>query len=294
MWFRIEVVLPEAVWLAPSSPRWQRQYNATSGWWLRTRVIAHYAHVCEWACVRTGMCEMKNFHVWKCDIVYLRKYKNMAKTGKPRVGNRTNHAPESADKIKAMNQAYSAEVDEYKRFADARRNRRKYTQESMSVLYERVSAYVDECERTREPLTVAGMLLAMGTNKDMWSKAKAGEYDYLLEEYIALNNISAEDVQLIDNIPWHVAADAETGEIREVMLIPYSDFCENLSLRIEAQLERNCYTNKGNPAGSIFGLKAHYGYRDDPETPQHLVQNLVIADPEQVKKAAKMLTGLDT
>ena len=58
---------------------------------------------------------------------------------------------------------------------------------------------------------------------------------------------------------------------------------------IQEQLESNCYTNKGNPAGSIFGLKARFDWRDDPDVPNHLTQNLVIADAGQAKKALAML-----
>lgn len=218
-------------------------------------------------------------------------------TGRPRVGNRTNHdaarMQATGEQFKALTAMYKAEVDSYKKMAEARRKNRKYTQESLGKFYERLGEYVDECERKHEPLTVAGMLLALNLRKEAWQKAKLGELDYLLEEYISLNNITDDQIVEIDDLPFHEKVDEETGEICRVPLISWGTFAEKASMMIEAQLERNCYTNKGNPAGSIFGLKAHYGYRDDPQTPQHLVQNLVIADSEQAKKAMQMLTNVE-
>ena len=81
---------------------------------------------------------------------------------------------------------------------------------------------------------------------------------------------------------------AVTSSDTGILLISYSEFYEKTWLLIQNQLEENCYTNKGNPAGSIFGLKAQFDWRED-ESPQHLVQNLVIADSEQAEKAMKML-----
>jgi len=195
--------------------------------------------------------------------------------------------------IESYNQQYKQELDGYKAFAAARRSRRKHTQENVLMLYERAKEYFQLCEDQRRPATIAGLQLALNIDRETWRRANAGELDYLLEEYVTLNNVTDDKITLIDGLPYHLTTDKETGEIKQVLLVPYSALLEKTSMMIQDQLERNCYTNKGNPAGSIFSLKAQFQWREE-EQPQHIVQNLVVADPEQVKKAAKMLTGLDT
>lgn len=184
-------------------------------------------------------------------------------------------------------ETYSKELESYKNFAVGRRNRRKYTQEGMYKYLEQLQDYVTEQRQQRRPLTIAGVLLALGTNKDFWSKAKNGEYDFLLEEVLDKYTVTDDNIVEFNGVP---CLETDNGRIP---LISYSDFYEKTWLLIQNQLEENCYTNKGNPAGSIFGLKAQFDWRED-NTPQHLVQNLVIADSEQAKEAMQMLKLLDT
>ena len=185
-------------------------------------------------------------------------------------------------KYSEYTETYSKELESYKNFAAHRRNRRKYTQEGMYGYIVKLADYVAEQRAVKRPLTIAGVLLALGTNKDFWSKAKNGEYDFLLEEVLDRYNVSDDMIVEVNGIP---CLETEDGRIP---LISYSEFYEKTWLLIQNQLEENCYTNKGNPAGSIFGLKAQFDWRED-ESPQHLVQNLVIADSEQAEKAMKML-----
>ena len=183
----------------------------------------------------------------------------------------------------AINKKYSEEIAGYKAFVEERKNRRKYKQETVGQAYHALLDYMEDCYKKKQPLTVAGMQLAMGMLRDAWYRAKDGDMDYLLEEYIRDNNISEQDITYDqDGLPW---VDGENGP---VLLILWSELRKKADLMIQDQLERNCYTNKGNPAGSIFGLKAQFQWRED-EGPQHVVNQLVIADLEQAKKALKML-----
>lgn len=199
-------------------------------------------------------------------------------------GNRTN-SPRNPEKIQALPEKYSEEVKAYKAFAEARRSMRKWTQETLGDVYKRVQAYMDDCCASKTPMTVAGTILATGVDRNTWDKAGKGEMDYLLEEYVELNTIAEEDI-IYDDVgnPWHNRGQ----DLRPVILIPWSEVRQKADLMIQAQLERNCYTNRGNPAGSIFGLKAQFKWRED-ESPQHLVQQLVVADAEQAKKMLEML-----
>ena len=185
-------------------------------------------------------------------------------------------------KYSEYTETYSKELESYKNFAAHRKNNRKYTQEGMYGYIVKLADYVAEQRAVKRPLTIAGVLLALGTNKDFWSKAKNGEYDFLLEEVLDKYTVTEDNIVEFNGVP---CLETEDGRIP---LISYSDFYEKTWLLIQNQLEENCYTNKGNPAGSIFGLKAQFDWRED-ESPQHLVQNLVIADSEQAEKAMKML-----
>lgn len=186
--------------------------------------------------------------------------------------------------ITSNNERYSQEVDSYKAFAEARRKMRKYDQVSVGRIYDQISAYVLDCYKKKEPLTIAGSMLASGTNKDIWEKARNGDLDYLLDEYITINNVTDDLIYCDDNgLKWF--DDPENGP---VLLLQWSDLAEKRDLMIQEQLEKNCYTNRGNPAGSIFGLKAKFNWRED-DTAQHVVNQLVIADLEQAKKALQML-----
>ena len=197
-------------------------------------------------------------------------------------GNRNSKEVKPID-YTALTKAYSEQLQGYRAFAEARRKARKYDQTSVTGLYQALCGYVEECNAKQIPLTVAGVMLALNVNKDLWCKAKNGDLDLLLEEYIDLNHITPDDIEYIDGLPWHINPDGEM-----ILLISFSELRQKADLMIQEQLERNCYTNKGNPAGSIFGLKAQFQWRED-DTPQHLVQQLVIADLEQAKKALDML-----
>ena len=208
-----------------------------------------------------------------------------------RKGNRTTGPDRinSGCEVLADNTArYKNEIDQYKKFAAARRSRRKYKQENAGVMYEQIKEYAAQCIDDRQPMTIAGMMLATGTNKDFWSKAQNNEYDYLLEEYISLHRITADNITEIDGLPYHLTTD-DDGEIAAVLLLPYSEILEKSTILIQDQLERNLYTNKGNPAGSIFSLKAQFKWREEEPTTTYSSNTLIIADKDQAVKALEML-----
>ena len=183
--------------------------------------------------------------------------------------------------ITEMSQEYSKAVEQYKKFATARRGRRKFNQEKLTKQYQALAEYVAEKTDTRQPLTVAGAILASDFNEDAWYKAKSGEMDYLLEEYIALNQVTEETI--IDGLPYHINSDGEA-----ILLKPYSWLIQNTMLLIQEQREIACSSLRGNPAGNIFLLKAQMGFKEDNQ-PSTVNQTLVIADKEQAIKTLEML-----
>ena len=182
-----------------------------------------------------------------------------------------------------VSQRFKNETDTYKKYAAARRANRKYTQQMTGDLYDRIKEYATDCDNAREPMTMAGMMIATNTNKDFWSKGRQGDYDYLLDEYIELHNITESDITYIDGLPYHI------GDEGPVLLLMWSDVLEKCSMLLQDQLERNCYTNKGNPAGSIFSLKAQFKWREEDPTTTYSSNTLIIADKEQAVKALEML-----
>ena len=159
-------------------------------------------------------------------------------------------------------------------------NRHKYKQSDVYRMIEQATAYVEEQQKKNKPLTVAGFMLATNTPETTWREMRDGDKDNIT----ALYQMQHADYINDDGEPFYV--DEETGEAKA--LLPFSWIVKNCYLLVQNQLEGNCYTNKGNPAGSIFGLKALFNWRDDA-TPQHLTQVVQICDAEQAQKALKML-----
>lgn len=160
---------------------------------------------------------------------------------------------------------------------EGRYKARKYGVDFVPVLEDRLNQYREDCERRGEALTSGGFILASGVPQRTFDEMARGDYDHVIEEY-----------RIIHGIP--LEADTYTDEDGVVqMLVPFSLVIEKCArLPLMSQLEKNCYSNRGNPAGSIFGLKARYQWSDETQ-PQHLVQNLVIADGDQARKALDML-----
>ena len=185
-------------------------------------------------------------------------------------GNHT-HTRRETQHLQALNTQYTQELDAYRQFAQARREKRVHTQEQLRVYIQRASDYFAECDRISKPYTIAGLLLALEIDRNTWSKMGNGEHDYLLEEYLALH-----------------PSDENSDETDGTPLIAYSEFHEKCTLRVQEQRERACASLRGNPAGNIFLLKAQMGLRED-DAPTHVAQTLVICDGEQAKKAIEML-----
>lgn len=159
------------------------------------------------------------------------------------------------------------------------RSKHKYKQSDIYEIMQRLTDYVEDCQSRRQPLTAAGFVLASGLPQSTWYDAKDGQLDSITTLYQMEHDYTDDDGN-----PLYI--DETTGEAKP--LVRLSEVCKNAYLMLQAQLETNCYTNKGNPAGSIFGLKAQFGWQDDAP-PRQLTQNLVICDAEQARKALAML-----
>ena len=201
-----------------------------------------------------------------------------------RCGNRTT-GPERRTKgtqiIKEAMTGASLITEEAKKLAAARRAASPVSMEQMPTILQAWADYVKDCENNRRPMTWGGFALAGGISVDTMYRMRNGDLDHIVEEYRITHNLPEDAKEAI----------TEDGEV--IPLLSWSEPCQKLEALIQDQLERNCYTNKGNPAGSIFGLKARFDWQDQPEAAQNVTNNLVIADAEQAKKAMKLLENVE-
>lgn len=196
-------------------------------------------------------------------------------------GNRTKSGRNTAH-ITELNRRYKEDLQGYKEFAEARRRNRVFRQEDLKAYHDRLFGYIGKCKEHDEPITRAGMMLAMEIDHSVYYRILGYEYDYRLYEYIDVNNISDDDV-FVDENGCQCVLD---GNGETVLLIPYSEILQKAELMLEEQTELRLY--KSGKVGDIFALKALHGWQDSGQ-PQVVNQNLVIASPEQAKEAIALL-----
>lgn len=173
---------------------------------------------------------------------------------------------------------YSELSQACKRMAEARRANSPVQMERTGEILQNITDYIEEQHKRGKPLTHAGFMRCMGL--DSYTYYSLDKYDYVLEEFKVLHDLPAD-------------ANEYTGENGTFPLVAWSSIKKNVcDVAIQEQLEENCYTNKGNPAGSIFGLKARYSWQEDNANTRVTNNTLVIADGEQARKSLQML--LDT
>jgi hypothetical protein len=205
-------------------------------------------------------------------------------------GNRSNSKRDSSE-IVAMAKKYGDDIDKYKRYAEARRKKVTYSQERTGEVYYNIAQYVMSRLDEDRPFTISGLQLAVGCSYDTYQRMASGECDYLLEQFIDVNNIDIETVDTyIHGMP-AVAKDltsipSEDDLKGAVLLIPYSQIIEKAHLMVREQAEERLYMKAR--VGDIFALKAQHGWRED-ETPHTVNQTLVIASEEQARKAIELL-----
>lgn len=197
-------------------------------------------------------------------------------------GNRVKGQPRNGAGLAAYNKAYGEAVAYYKKEVEAIRASRKFKQEDVYIVYNRLSEYIERQRDEDRPLTVAGMIRASGISRGTWYEMAGGDYDYQLPQLIdTYDLVPTID---IDGLP---ATSCEiNGKKRTILLIMWSEMVQKAMLAIEEQTEERLYS-KGR-VGEIFALKAVHGWREEP-SPQTVNQTLVIASPEQARDAIKAL-----
>lgn len=195
-------------------------------------------------------------------------------------GNRTN-SKRNPSVMTEISKQISEDITRYKVIAEKVRRSRKYRQEDLYGIYQRLKAYVERQAEEDRPITVSGMILASGVNRNTWYELINGEYDYRLFEYMELHDITADSItDEVDGMP------AVMGENGAILLIPFSEMMEKAMLLQQEQTEERLY-EKGR-VGDIFALKAMHGWQEE-QSPHTVNQTLVISSPEQAREAIKLL-----
>ena len=203
-------------------------------------------------------------------------------------GNRTNSRRDPS-KMEDISKKYSEEIKGYKEYASGRARRIKFPQEMTGEVYRRIRDYVRAKSESELPLTVSGLILALGCSSDTYYRLQAGDMDYLLYQYIDRMEIDLDTIDAsIDTMPYVAEPDADLETMRGVVLLtPYSTLIQKAHLLIAEQTEERLYL-KGR-VGDIFALKAQHGWQEEEQQARTVNQTLIIADEQQARKAIEML-----
>lgn len=205
--------------------------------------------------------------------------------GKDRRGNRTG-SPDGKKNLSGLQEANAertARAEYYDRIAEHRAKLIRYGQDYALPLMEKLAEYIERQQENRKPLTIAGLVRASGVSADTYYRFRDGDCDRLLYEWMDLHGV-----------PYDMEGQQITTDDGEtVLLCRLSTIVKTAELAVQEQLEENCYTNKGNPAGSIFGLKARYDWQDTPPDQRTTTNNTLVlnnvATLDEARAAMKRL-----
>ena len=182
------------------------------------------------------------------------------------------------ERLSTVSQMYSDLVKQAKDMAIARRSQSPVRVEQIPFIIDRFAEYAKECQDKKKPMTWAGFALSANISGRTLDRMYKGELDHIVEEYRLSHGLSEDTTYFID----------ENGE--QILLIPWSQIVEKCALLIQSQLEENCYQLKGNQVGSIFGLKARFGWQDD-NVVKTQNNTLIVADKDRATELLDMLSS---
>lgn len=214
----------------------------------------------------------------------INQYKDGKGVNDYKKGNRTKGQPRNGEGLGNISKAISEDIANYKEIAEKVRRNKKYRQEEVLTVYNRLNAYIERQNKEDRPLTVSGMIKASGINKSTWYDMLGGEHDYMLYQLIDTYNIDISKAYDIDNIP-AITVNIDNNNV-DILLITWRELLEKAMLSIEEQTEERLYS-KGR-VGDIFALKAVHDWKEEA-SPQTVNQTLVLASPEQAREAINLL-----
>lgn len=204
---------------------------------------------------------------------------------------------ENNENLKRFNTWYSEDKGTYQKWAQAKRQQTKFTQEHLTQIYDYGRDLVIKAREAGEPITISGLQLATRCNKMDFSRMRNGEYDWRLFQFAEYEGIDLEhdivtqyDDILCMDIEYWISPDGEM-----LVMSTYSEIIDRFYLLIEEQLSNMLFT-VNNPKGPIFILKNAFGWSDRPqEQPkQEIVAPLHLATLEEAEQACKALLESQT
>ena len=174
-------------------------------------------------------------------------------------GNRTDSRRETAH-LRAYTRTLSEETESYRKFAENRRKRRRFTQQAAGKFYDLLVAYIEEQAEQGQPLTIAGACLAMGVDVSCFYRMKNGDYDGRLIEFLDEYGIDEDEAEIDER---GLPTVEVNGEV--CALIAYSDLVKRFLLLLQEQAERRLYSKSGKVT-DIFTLRALFGWQDGTTT----------------------------
>ena len=192
-------------------------------------------------------------------------------------GNRTN-SKRNTNKITSYSKQYSEDISAYKEYAKKRRDNRSVRQEDAANYYDRLFDYINDCQTSEEPITRAGMLLALGVDRMTYYRMRDYEYDWRLYEYLDMNDLDCEDISSNECVFTDENENLCLMEgDKKILLIPFSELIQKAELMHESQTEARLY--KSGRVGDIFALKSLHGWQEDNQ-PSIVNQTLIIGETE--------------
>ena len=182
------------------------------------------------------------------------------------------------ERLSTVSQMYSDLVKQAKDMAIARRSQSPVRVEQIPFIIDRFAEYAKDCQDRKKPMTWAGFALSANISGRTLDRMYKGELDHIVEEYGLSHGLREDTTYYVD----------ENGE--QILLIPWSQIVEKCALLIQSQLEENCYQLKGNQVGSIFGLKARFGWQDD-NVVKTQNNTLIVADKDRATELLDMLSS---
>ena len=213
----------------------------------------------------------------------INQYKDGKGVNDYKKGNRTKGQPRNGEGLANISKCISEDIASYKEIAEKVRRNKKYRQEEVLTVYNRLNAYIERQNTEDRPLTVSGMIKASGINKTTWYDMLGGDHDYMLYQLIDTYNIDMDNTYDIDGIP--AVTININGNDAEILLITWRELLEKAMLSIEEQTEERLYS-KGR-VGDIFSLKAVHGWQEE-QTPHTVNQTLIIGESD-ARKAIEAL-----
>ena len=212
----------------------------------------------------------------------INQYKDGKGENDHKKGNRTKTGRNPAPAIE-INKQIGEDIASYKEIAERVRQNKKYKQEEVLTVYNRLNAYIEKQNHEGRPLTVSGMIKVSGVNKTTWYDMLGGEHDYMLYQLIDTYNIDMDNTYDIDGMP--ATTININGNDTEILLICWGELLQKAMLSIEEQTEERLYS-KGR-VGDIFSLKAVHGWQEE-QTPHTVNQTLIIGESD-ARKAIEAL-----